>query len=460
MLINNKYYHIDNADATGGYLDINLNNCEYYFLLYIDGELNATDKKAVELFLQEHPAQQMSFDYLQASTLPLEEDFSVDKNSLFRETIITKENVETYYLLQLDDALTKEELKKLTTFLNAHPELQETLLLLQKTKLSVPELSFNKSLLYKTSDSLFANENNIAEILTSYIDGETTDAQNKKIDLLVAHNNDLQKELALLQNTRLEKEVLVYPYKKDLYKKEKRTAPLIPIWLRYAAAACLLFFTTWFFTNRTTSKKDSGIVKSTLITPNENGAKAIPVQTTTVPNNPVTTTIVPNNTIATPLTTIPNNTITNRATIVKTTLNTKDGVTNLPKQRNTNTNIINNNETVLNKSEKGIGQEKEEQDLQTIVPTVLKDSDNGIANTTLPVAAIADINSTSNIDNVALTAANHTDVTLMTFDATNLDKKQKVKKLRSKIGSFLKQKVSSIANGSFAIGKYEIALAK
>jgi anti-sigma factor RsiW len=45
--------------------EISLDNCESYFLLYVDNELSATQQAEVELFVLQHPTLQESFLLLQ-----------------------------------------------------------------------------------------------------------------------------------------------------------------------------------------------------------------------------------------------------------------------------------------------------------------------------------------------------------------------------------------------------------
>lgn len=60
---------------------ITLLNYELFFLLYVDEELDAAEKTAVEAFLQEHPALQAELDALLGTRLPAE-DLTLDKAAL------------------------------------------------------------------------------------------------------------------------------------------------------------------------------------------------------------------------------------------------------------------------------------------------------------------------------------------------------------------------------------------
>ncbi|MBN9298666.1 MAG: hypothetical protein J0I41_16790 [Filimonas sp.] len=63
---------------------VSINNHEEQFLLYIDNELNAKDKAAVETFVLQHPQLQTTFSLLKQAVLQPEEIAHPDKASLYR----------------------------------------------------------------------------------------------------------------------------------------------------------------------------------------------------------------------------------------------------------------------------------------------------------------------------------------------------------------------------------------
>lgn len=63
---------------------IHLGNYQEYFLLYIDGELNDTDREAVETFVLQQPQLQDEFTVLKSAVLPEETLVFADKASLYR----------------------------------------------------------------------------------------------------------------------------------------------------------------------------------------------------------------------------------------------------------------------------------------------------------------------------------------------------------------------------------------
>ena len=51
-------------------MNINRDNYEEFFVLYIDKELNAAERAAVDAFLNQHPDLRTEFEMLQETVLP------------------------------------------------------------------------------------------------------------------------------------------------------------------------------------------------------------------------------------------------------------------------------------------------------------------------------------------------------------------------------------------------------
>jgi hypothetical protein len=97
-------------------MNINLNNYEEYFLLYIDNELSKQDRNEVASFLQSHPELQEEFDSLQFTFNTPEEEISLsDKSFLLKNepsTFINESNYEEHLVAYHDNELNEEESKK------------------------------------------------------------------------------------------------------------------------------------------------------------------------------------------------------------------------------------------------------------------------------------------------------------------------------------------------------------
>lgn len=130
---------------------INRENYETFFLLYIDNELEAAQRLAVEKFVAAHPDLRAEFDGLQQTLLTTDEPVFANKASLYKkETGISLQNYENYFLLAVDDELTNNEQVAVETFVLQHPALQNEFTLLKQTKLAPEPVEFaNKQVLYR-----------------------------------------------------------------------------------------------------------------------------------------------------------------------------------------------------------------------------------------------------------------------------------------------------------------------
>jgi hypothetical protein len=142
-------------------MNINRNNYEVFFLLYVDQELNEADKLEVEEFLLSNPDLQVEMEMLSSVILPQETAITVfpDKSKLFRtedtNSLVNISNHESFFVQYTDDELKNEEKAATEQFVYTNPEFQAEFELIQKTKLT-PDTSIvfpNKDLLYRKEDN-------------------------------------------------------------------------------------------------------------------------------------------------------------------------------------------------------------------------------------------------------------------------------------------------------------------
>jgi tellurite resistance protein len=158
-----NYYHIRNDDfsahAGGGHgVVITRDNYEAYFVMYVDDELNATERKAVEQFIAQNADLEEEMVMLQQSVLKADDHIVFDqKDLLFKgaeQTPINEQNCEEYFVRYGDDELTNAEKDKVEQFVYHHPQYQADFELIQQIKL-VPDnaLNFpNKTYLYRSEE--------------------------------------------------------------------------------------------------------------------------------------------------------------------------------------------------------------------------------------------------------------------------------------------------------------------
>src|ERR1700752_4230013 len=135
-------------------LNIDRHNYEEYFILYMDNELSAEERAAVESFVQKHPDLKEELDQiLQYKLVPDTELSYPFKEELLKGQeygSINTVNYESWLLLYVDNELSVDERKMVGQFVNDHPAAAASLALLQKTKLPAAKISCpDKNSLYR-----------------------------------------------------------------------------------------------------------------------------------------------------------------------------------------------------------------------------------------------------------------------------------------------------------------------
>ena len=132
---------------------INRNNYEEYFLLYIDNELDATARLAVENFVHQNADLEVEFKMLnQLKALPDEIMFD-DKETLLRTegNSINETNYEEYFLLYIDNELSALKRAEVEMYVLQHPKLQDEFTTLKQAVLTPELISYSdKQDLYRT----------------------------------------------------------------------------------------------------------------------------------------------------------------------------------------------------------------------------------------------------------------------------------------------------------------------
>jgi anti-sigma factor RsiW len=130
-------------------MNINRHNYEAFFLLYVDKELSATDRKAVEVFVQENPDLQMELALLQQTVVNADDIVLYKKDWLYMEEDISaqQENL----LLYADGELGITDKNAVESLLNTNARARAELDILQQSKLQ-PDMAVvfeDKALLYR-----------------------------------------------------------------------------------------------------------------------------------------------------------------------------------------------------------------------------------------------------------------------------------------------------------------------
>ena len=200
---------------------------------------------------------------------------------------INRNNYEEYFILYLDNELDSESRRQVEAFAQQNPDLKAELdTLLQSKLIPDADISFSDKGSLMRFDNASISVANYEEWLTSYIDNELTEGERNDVEVFVAGNPAIQRELNLLQQTKLQPETIIFPYKESLYHKEEK-ARVIPIrWWRIAAAAVLLLgigTTTIVLLNNKKGNGGGGVAIDTKVEPTNNNA--IITQPVTNPTN-------------------------------------------------------------------------------------------------------------------------------------------------------------------------------
>jgi hypothetical protein len=131
-------------------MNINRNNYEEFFLLYVDNELSAQEKNAVDTFLIENPDLHEELLMLQQSILIPDSSIFANKESLFREEAI-ESDIQQQLILMLDNELDKITKEKLLDLTHKDEAVKKEWEILQQTKLTHEEkiIFEHKASLYK-----------------------------------------------------------------------------------------------------------------------------------------------------------------------------------------------------------------------------------------------------------------------------------------------------------------------
>lgn len=132
---------------------INRNNYEEFFLLYVDGELDAAAQHAVENFVQQNPDLAVELEMLLHTKLAPESISFDNKESLLRTEghNINETNYEEFFLLYIDNELSQAKRAEVEKYVLQHPKRQEEFTTLKQAVLTPEIVSYgNKEGLYRT----------------------------------------------------------------------------------------------------------------------------------------------------------------------------------------------------------------------------------------------------------------------------------------------------------------------
>ena len=158
---------------------------------------------------------------------------------------VDRHNYEEFFILYWDNELTASQKLAVENFVKENTDLQEEFRVFGETRFSADDAIRIEEKEFLLNDS-FVNITNYEEQLLNYIDDELTAGQKKEVEKIAAQYLTVQKELVLLQKTKLQpEEEVVFHDKSVLYRREEKPDSyqhrLISMtWYRVAAAAAII----------------------------------------------------------------------------------------------------------------------------------------------------------------------------------------------------------------------------
>lgn len=168
--------------------------------------------------------------------------------------IINRHNYEELFLLYVDKELSADEYVAVENFVRQNPDLGQELKMLQQTILTEDNVTFKqKELLYKKENCISLA--NYEEYFLLSADNELSEKQAAEVENFVVKNPHLQSEFTLLQQTRLQPEVIAFAAKEKLYRKEKGIRIMSWAFVRMSVAAAIIgiVYISFFIINKNES---------------------------------------------------------------------------------------------------------------------------------------------------------------------------------------------------------------
>lgn len=152
---------------------------------------------------------------------------------------IDRHNYEEFFILYWDNELAVAQKQAVEDFVNQNADLREEFELLGETRFTPDADIHLKEKDFLLNDT-FINITNYEEQLLNYIDDEVSDDEREQVEKFAQLNPAIQKELALLQKTKLQPEAVGFPDKSVLYRREEKVRVISMTWFRVAVAAAII----------------------------------------------------------------------------------------------------------------------------------------------------------------------------------------------------------------------------
>ncbi len=214
---------------------------EAWLLDRLEGALTPDQEALLEAFLLENPDLLASSDplpHLKATSEPFP-----GKESLHRTFPPTGSpdaaRLNDFLVARMEQELTPEQQQQLEKYLYEHPEAERQAALMALAKAPSDPLAFSdkeKLQRYFPPHGL-PDAHRLTDFLIADLEGDLTAVQEKALQAYLAGNADARREQELVNATRMNAELLSYPKKSELKKREVR---VFALWARLAVAASVM----------------------------------------------------------------------------------------------------------------------------------------------------------------------------------------------------------------------------
>jgi len=139
-------------------MEVNRNNYEEFFLMYVDGELSASDEKLLEIFIKENPDLEQELVLFQQSKLLSDPAIVFDHKEMLMaqpagSKLINLTNYEEFFLMYADHELADDERAAVEKFAAQHPKLRRELSYIAKCRMTP-----DPQIIFEGKESLFRHE--------------------------------------------------------------------------------------------------------------------------------------------------------------------------------------------------------------------------------------------------------------------------------------------------------------
>jgi hypothetical protein len=236
--------------------EINIHNCEQFFVAGAEGLLSSGQTSKLYSFLSLNPGLIKDFDLIKKCILEPGSITFEHKDSLKKATI-NAENREEYFIRSAEGDLNFSEQKSLSSFLEQNPEYSREFELFKQTILPAEKVTFN----YKNGlrkEEITAE--NREEYFARALDRDLNAGEQKNLSLFLNQNPSYKKEFELFGKTVLIPEKISFGYKEELKKRERKPV-FVALFSQqrtyYAAAAAILLLAGLFFFFGNNSEPDA-----------------------------------------------------------------------------------------------------------------------------------------------------------------------------------------------------------